>query len=587
MSWYNEAVFYHIYPLGLTGAPKQNSYSAPEHRLRSLGPWLSHIKDLSCNAIYIGPLFQSVGHGYETTDYRLLDCRLGDNEDLKNFVSKSHKMGIRVILDGVFNHVGRDFFAFKDVKEKREVSRYKDWFCNLNFWGNNEYNDGFSYDNWGGYNLLVKLNLRNPEVRQYLFDSIRIWVREFDIDGLRLDAADVLDFDFMRELRRLANEIKPDFWLMGEVIHGEYSRWVNGETLHSLTNYHLHKALYSGHNDHNYFEIAHTVKRLNDMGGLKLYNFADNHDVERIYTKLNNKAHFDPVHILLYTLPGVPSIYYGSEFMIEGRKERHSDDSLRPAIDLDSYKDYILANPHTRLIASLGRIRRAVRELSYGDYKELKLTNRQYAFSRSCNGVSVIVAVNNDDSDFVMTLPCNNCGEYVGALSGERVSVVNGGICVNVRANSGEIWLPAFISDNLPGASMEQALENTLFVSAEPVSENSAPSAAETTAFEASAETQPAIVTERKQEQTVPENISEPENAKTVPEENTAGRAGEISVPDSVRESEIYERGRIAGLQEAIIALMEARGPVSERMRQDVTENVYHDSLVTWVKSFR
>lgn len=127
--------------------------------------------------------------------------------------------------------------------------------------------------------------------------------------GIRLDAADVLDFDFMKALRQTANEVKPEFWLMGEVIHGDYTRWVNEGTLHSVTNYQLHKALYSGHNDHNYFEIAHTVRRLYEMGGnrpdgLKLYNFVDNHDVERIYTKLQNKAQFFPVHVLLYTLPG-------------------------------------------------------------------------------------------------------------------------------------------------------------------------------------------------------------------------------------------------------------------------------------------
>ena len=183
MAWYDEAVFYHIYPLGLTNAPKENSYSEPEHRLNTLIPWISHIKGIGCNAIYIGPLFESVGHGYETTDYKKLDSRLGTNEDLTNFVKECHSQGIRVILDGVFNHVGRDFFAFKDVKQNREQSRYVGWFCNVNFWGNNEYNDGFSYDNWGGYNLLVKLNQKNPEVRDYICDVIRFWVKEFDISA--------------------------------------------------------------------------------------------------------------------------------------------------------------------------------------------------------------------------------------------------------------------------------------------------------------------------------------------------------------------------------------------------------------------
>lgn len=253
MAWYDESVFYHIYPLGLTGAPAQNDYGEVVHRLPKLLPWIDHIKEIGCNAIYIGPLFESVGHGYETTDYRTLDRRLGDNDDLKEFVRTCHEKGVRVIFDGVFNHTGRDFFAFKDLQKNRENSQYKDWYCNVNFGGNNEYNDGFSYDNWGGYNLLVKLNQWNPQVKDYIYDVIRFWVSEFDIDGIRLDAADVLDFDFMKGMRQVANEVKPDFWLMGEVIHGEYTRWVNSETLHSVTNYNLNKALWSGCNEHNFF----------------------------------------------------------------------------------------------------------------------------------------------------------------------------------------------------------------------------------------------------------------------------------------------------------------------------------------------
>lgn len=549
MAWYDEAVFYHIYPLGLTGAPKENAYGEVEHRLNTLLPWISHIKDIGCNALYIGPLFESVGHGYETTDYKKLDSRLGDNKDLAHFVAECHKAGVRVIFDGVFNHTGRDFFAFQDIKKNRENSPYRDWYCNVNFWGNTEYNDGFSYDNWGGYNLLVKLNQRNPAVRDYICDVIRFWVSEFDIDGIRLDAADVLDFDFMKSLRHLANEVKPDFWLMGEVIHGEYNRWVNEGTLHSVTNYHLHKALFSGHNDHNYFEIAHTVKRLNDMcggrlEGFRLYNFVDNHDVERIYTKLNNKAHFAPVHVLLYTLPGIPSIYYGSEFGIEGKKERYSDDSLRPALNLDDFKDALTDNSFTALIAALGRARQKSKALSYGDYRELMLTNRQYAFSRNTKDDSAIVTVNNDDSDFVMTVAAGPAGTYQGVLSGEKVSVSDGKICVNVKANSGEIWLP---DDGGTKESDSAPLE--LHV------EDAAKAA----------------------------NASDGNSADTA--SSGSGR-GDTASPDGSSTDESFEKGKIAGLQEAILAIMEKNGPVTDQMRRDVLNNVYHDSLINWVKSF-
>lgn len=446
MAWYDSAVFYHIYPLGLLGAPQNNTYGTIEHRLPRLLPWIEHVKALGCNAIYIGPLCESVGHGYETTDYKKLDSRLGDNEDLKNFVKACHEKDIKVIFDGVFNHTGRDFFAFQDIKQNRENSRYKDWYCNVNFWGNNEYNDGFSYDNWGGYNLLVKLNQRNPEVKDYICDVIRFWVSEFDIDGIRLDAADVLDFDFMKALRYVANTVKPDFWLMGEVIHGDYGRWVNQDMLHSVTNYHLHKALYSGHNEHNYFEIAHTIKHNYEMCGnnqskLKFYNFVDNHDVERIYTKLVNKEHFTPVHILLYTLPGVPSIYYGSEFGIEGKKEKSSDASLRPAIDLAEIRKDPKAMERVALLSKLGELKQHAKPLAEGVYKELALTNRQFAFVRYTENETVIVMVNNDDKAATVSVPAMENEVYVGLLTGQKLAVENGRLTAEIDSNAGEIWI--------------------------------------------------------------------------------------------------------------------------------------------------
>jgi len=446
MAWYDEAVFYHIYPLGLAGAPMTNDGGEPVHRLRNLFPWIDHARSIGCNAIYIGPLFESVGHGYETTDYRTLDRRLGTNEDLTEFVRICHEKGIRVVLDGVFNHTGREFFAFRDLRENRENSRYKDWYCNVNFGGNNEFNDGFSYDNWGGYNIMAKLNQWNPEVREYISGVIWDWVRMFDIDGIRLDAADVMDFDYLKALRRTANEVKPGFWLMGEVIHGEYNRWVNDDMLHAVTDYALHKALYSGHNDHNYFEIAHNVRRLMDMAGgdvlrLRLYNFVDNHDVARIASKLNNRDHLRPVYILLYTLPGVPSIYYGSEFGIEGRKEYGSDASLRPELNLSDFADAEKVNPLTRLIAALGRIRQERKELSYGRYEERLLTNRQYAFARVLDDRDVIVSVNNDEQPAEMQIRAMN-GKYRGALSGEEKDAENGMLPVRLEACDGEIWVP-------------------------------------------------------------------------------------------------------------------------------------------------
>lgn len=429
MAWYDSAVFYHIYPLGLCGCPHDNNGETGAH-FDKLKEWAEHAKRIGCNAIYIGPLFESGSHGYDTTDYRLVDRRLGTNDDFKQFVKNCHANDVKVIVDGVFNHTGRDFFAFQDIKQNRENSRYKDWYCNVNFWGNNEYNDGFSYDNWGGYNLLAKLNLWNPEVKNYHLETVKFWVDEFDIDGIRLDAADVLDFGFMKELRSFCNGLKPDFWLMGEVIHGDYSRWANNDMLHSVTNYELHKGLYSGHNDHNYFEIAHTIKRLNGIvGDKKLYTFCDNHDVARIYSKLNNKAHMYNVAILVYTVPGIPSIYYGSEFGIPGNKENGSDWNLRPDLNLADFneKDELPA-----LYTTLGHLKQRFPELTYGDYRELYLTTGQFAFARCLDGRAVVTALNNADNGAHMeiNLPIG-ANKAVNLLTIDQITEVQEDTCTD------------------------------------------------------------------------------------------------------------------------------------------------------------
>lgn len=436
MAWYDSAVFYHIYPLGLCGCPHDNNGETGAH-FDKLNEWAEHAKRIGCNAIYIGPLFESGSHGYDTTDYRLVDRRLGTNDDFKQFVKNCHANDVKVIVDGVFNHTGRDFFAFQDIKQNRENSRYKDWYCNVNFWGNNEYNDGFSYDNWGGYNLLAKLNLWNPEVKNYHLETVKFWVDEFDIDGIRLDAADVLDFGFMKELRSFCNGLKPDFWLMGEVIHGDYSRWANNDMLHSVTNYELHKGLYSGHNDHNYFEIAHTIKRLNGIvGDKKLYTFCDNHDVARIYSKLNNKAHMYNVAILVYTVPGIPSIYYGSEFGIPGNKENGSDWNLRPDLNLADFneKDELPA-----LYTTLGHLKQRFPELTYGDYRELYLTTGQFAFARCLDGRAVVTALNNADNGAHMeiNLPIG-ANKAVNLLTTDQTTEVQEDTCTDDA--TAKIW---------------------------------------------------------------------------------------------------------------------------------------------------
>lgn len=583
MGYINESVIYNIYPLGFCGAPKENDFKQ-EYRLDKIYGWIDHMKSMSVNALVFNPVFESSKHGYDTIDYKKIDCRLGDNESFKKICKTLHDNGIRIMLDGVFNHVGRDFFAFKDVQQNRENSRYASWFENVNFRNNSPYNDGFSYEGWAGYYDLVKLNLHNDEVVNYLLDCARFWIDEFDIDGLRLDAADCIDIEFFKKLKNVCKEKKSDFWLYGEITHGDYNHWANPDVLDSVTNYECYKGIYSSHNDHNYFEIAHTVKYLQNMGDLDLYNFVDNHDVERIHTKLQNKAHFAPVHVLLYTLPGVPSIYYGSEFGIDGKKEKFSDASLRPALDLNDYADAATKNPCTALIAALGKVRQGTPALSYGSYAELALTNRQFAFARDLEGIRVIVTVNNDDSDSEMNLPTGSAPEYVGALTGQKVSAQGGRIRVRVAANSGEIWLPA---GDMPEYKPVQT--NVLETAVAKENENAASEAEEEQAAENSTVTEAAPEKEASNAENTDKASDNTANAADIPStpEAESSNTQETETVTAPNPHKTPEEMTVGELQAAILAKMAGNGPVDDQMKKTVYDNIWHDSLVNWLKSFR
>ena len=436
--WYEAAEFYHIYPIGLCGAPARNEQEEVTHRFDVLTEWLEHAADLGFTAVYIGPLFESTTHGYDTRDYKLVDRRLGDNGSFRKFVDQCHQEGIKVVVDGVFNHTGREFFAFKDIQEKRWDSPYKDWYKGVNFDWQSPCGDSFGYEAWQGHFELPCLNLFNPDVRSYLFDVIRFWIDEFDIDGIRLDCANVLDFNFMKEMRSQTEAMKEDFWLMGEVIHGDYSRWVNPQMLHSVTNYELHKSLYSGFNDHNFFEIAHNVRRLEAIGR-QLYTFVDNHDEDRIASKLKLKEHLIPIYLCLFTLPGIPSIYYGGEWGVEGKRTSTSDEALRPAISIEQEGE--LHCELTDLIAQLGQIHSQQEPLHTGRYQELLLTNRQYAFARHGEDSVIITAVNNDDEPAELAIPVPlQAGEAVNLLEpAVRLPISDGKVHIKLKGNWGAV----------------------------------------------------------------------------------------------------------------------------------------------------
>ena len=391
--WFEKAVIYQIYPLGFCGAPAENN-GEKTHAILKVLDWVEHIKATGATCVLFNPVFESDRHGYDTRDYFTLDGRLGTNEDFAAVCRALHEAGLKVMLDGVFNHVGRGFWAFRDVQEKRWDSSYKDWF-RLNFDGNTEYNDGFWYEGWEGHNELVKLNLRNPAVVEHQLAAIRSWVEQFYIDGLRLDVAYCLDGEYLKTLRRFANEVKPDFVLLGETLHGDYNRWANDEMCHSVTNYECYKGLYSSFNSMNLFEIAHSLGRQFGPEPWTLYKgkhllaFCDNHDVERAASILTNPAHLPCLYGLMFAMPGVPALYYGSEWGAEGHK-RDGDAALRPCFEAPQ------KNALTETIARYAEAHKASEALCGGSYRNLQITNRQLVFERACGEERVIVAVNAD-----------------------------------------------------------------------------------------------------------------------------------------------------------------------------------------------
>ncbi|MCR5371455.1 MAG: cyclomaltodextrinase [Clostridium sp.] len=422
--WSFETVFYQIYPMGFTGAPYEND-GVLTPRIRKVMDWIPHLKKLGIGAVYFSPVFESDTHGYNTRDYREIDVRLGTNEDFREVCDLLHKAGIRVVLDGVFNHVGRGFSGFQDVLKNRENSPYRDWFY-INFGGNDGYNDGLWYEGWEGHYDLVKLNLKNPAVCDYLLSSVKMWIDEFGIDGLRLDVAYLVDRDFLRRLRRETAAWKEDFVLIGEMIGGDYNQIMGDDMCHSVTNYECYKGLYSSLNSMNLFELVHSLMR--QFGpepwtlyrGRHLLNFADNHDVSRLASTLNNPRHLPLAYTLLFGMPGMPILYYGSEWGTKAHKSE-GDPALRPCFEKPEW------NELTDHIAACAKAFSNSRALQYGEFKSLVLTNRQCVFERRLSDGSgrVLTAVNADEAEYTAHFDAG-AEKAVDLITGKTVSLAGG-----------------------------------------------------------------------------------------------------------------------------------------------------------------
>lgn len=427
--WAYEGIFYQIYPIGFCGAPTANDGKTVS-RILKLKDWSSYLESLGISSILLNPIFESDNHGYDTRDYKKIDCRLGTNEDFAEVCKDLHAHNVKIVLDGVFNHVGRGFWAFKDVQEKKWDSPYKDWFC-INFDGNSCYNDGFWYEGWEGHFELVKLNLANSAVVDYLLECVKGWIDEFDIDGLRLDVAYCLDRNFMKRLRSFCQELKPDFALIGEVLFGDYNQIVNDEMLHSCTNYECYKGIYSSFNSMNMFEIAHSLNRQYGpeqwciYRGKHLMSFVDNHDVTRIASILTNKNHLPLTCGLLLGMPGVPCIYYGSEWGEEGVKAPNNDYALRPCFEEPK------PNELTEEIKKMIHVRTGSNALCHGSYRNVVLTNHQLIFERRTDDERMLVAINASDAPFTA---------HNGELGGTMTDLLTG----NEIQMSGQLEMPPY-----------------------------------------------------------------------------------------------------------------------------------------------
>ena len=580
--WAYENTFYQFYPLGLVGAPTYapavgdtaaEDAERSQHRIKKLAAWAPYLRELGVGAIILNPVFASSWHGYDTRDLRQIDCRLGTNEDFVDVVKELHAHGVRILLDAVFNHVGRDFWAFRDVREKRWDSPYVNWF-HISFDGNTHFNDGFWYEGWEGNQDLVKLNLQNPAVVDYLLDSVRMWRHDLGIDGLRLDVAYSLDHDFLRRLRGLAGELAAEpapaviteavaraeenaragapasdlaaarellsdrtFFLLGETLHGDYNQIMNDEMLHSCTNYECYKGLYSSFNSMNLFEIGHSLNR--QFGpeqwciyrGKHLLAFSDNHDVSRLASILTNKRHLVPAYGLLLGMPGIPCLYYGSEWGQLGEKGQghDADMKLRPALDSPARaalveEEHQIArlagttdqnaplgalscavahadmdelmgsgpNELTALIARMVSVRAGSRALGYGAYHNVNIQNKQLLFERVAEADGehprerVLVAVNADDQPHTFydgTLNCWFEDMLAEGPAGAHARELTGSFEVPAY---GVVWLREVSPDwtrpaEAVAAEGENASAGTSATAAEPAegaAESSAPDAA-------------------------------------------------------------------------------------------------------------
>jgi glycosidase len=411
--WTKTAIVYHIYPFGFFGAPKYGQdENATTNRLLEIRNFYDHFEKLGINVIQFGPLFESVSHGYDIIDYVKIDHRLGTNDKFEQITTELHNMNIKVIIDGVFNHVSREFDSFKDIQAHKEKSWRKHWHF-VDFSRDNPYKDGFDYQNWEGHYELVKLNLNEKDVRDYLFSVCNYWLKEIGIDGWRLDVAYLIGTNFWREFRQVCKKIKPDCLLIGEMIHGPYDKWVGPELLDAGTGYQVYKSIWSAINSRNMYELKSILERsFHQEWGLfrniALLNFLGNHDCTRIRSILKDDRYIFPAFLFLLTTNGIPKIYYGDEIGLKGVKTEQSDDNVRQMMPRSSAEWPLVGKDIFRTIQKFIQIRKNNHALTHGDLVPVFADSNILTFIRRSTKQTLLIIININFEKTETTIPLWN-----------------------------------------------------------------------------------------------------------------------------------------------------------------------------------
>mmetsp|Transcript_11509 Transcript_11509/g.29072 ORF Transcript_11509/g.29072 Transcript_11509/m.29072 type:complete len:685 (+) Transcript_11509:136-2190(+) len=418
--WAAAAVWYQIYPLGFCDCPPTNDHRGdPVPRLRAVTGYVDHLQALGVGCVLFNPLCESDTHGYDTTDYKEVDRRLGTVEDMRALVEGLHAKGIRVVLDGVFNHTGRSHRAFQETASAGPArSKYANWYkigakpeeyegwCTISWDESSGY--GFAYDCWEGHPQLPQLNHSDRSVREHIFEVARFWLKDVGVDGWRLDVAHEISPDFWREFRKVCQEVKPDCLLVGEMIHGNYRGWVGGDRLHSGTNYQLARAMWSSLLERNYDELYTAIQRETKLyDGLTLLNFLSNHDVIRLASVLDQPQHYTLATASLMLLPGIPCFYYGDEFGVEGvpgggvDDASGGDDALRTVMldpsDTSSWPE--VGKERLAITQAIVKVRQSFPVFTHGklDVNGIAYGSTHFVFMRQYGSQVGIVAFNSSE----------------------------------------------------------------------------------------------------------------------------------------------------------------------------------------------